>query len=138
MPDKCNATITIDKNVWALAKDKLPTSRSAFIEHQIKLFLNIEDPEQKVLDKICSKKQELHALEDKLYSIQEAKKLKKENGIDFSNCMIPVNRLVSNQGNIGRNQLRNIAHQNDVSSEDLEQHCIENDIEIVNFAEVPK
>lgn len=45
--EKISRCITIDPNIWELAKDKLPTSRSQFIENQLKLFLDIEDPEHR-------------------------------------------------------------------------------------------
>lgn len=135
---KYTATISIDKNIWELAKDKLPTSRSAFIEHQLKMYLDIEDPEQKVLDKICTTKRELHALEDKLFNIQEAKKLRIESNEVFDECMVPINRLFEKQECIGRNQIRNIAHNYDVPSVELEDYCLSEGLKIVNFMEVPK
>ena len=34
---KKSVTITVDENIWELAKDKLPVSRSEFFENQLKM-----------------------------------------------------------------------------------------------------
>ena len=62
---KKSVTITVDENIWELAKDKLPCSRSEFFENQLRLFLNVEDPEAKIVEKITKKENEINVLKDR-------------------------------------------------------------------------
>ncbi len=135
---KKSVTITVDENLWAIAKDKLPCSRSEFFETQAKLFLDIEDPEKKIMENIQKKENEINALKDKLCSVRKAKHDKLESDSVFDTAMIPLQRLHDKQGAVGRNQIRNIAHKNDIPTVDLEKNCKEVGFVVNNFMEVPK
>ena len=135
---KKTVTITVDENIWELAKDQLPVSRSEFFENQLRLFLNVEDPEAKIVEKITKKENEINVLKDKLCHIRKEKQLKMEAENVFDEAMIIINRLHENLGCIGRNQIRSVARRCDVPALEIEEHCKSLDLIIVNFMEVPK
>ena len=135
---KKTVTISVDENLWELAKDKLPCSRSEFFENQIKLYLDIDDPESKIVEKISKKENEINVLKDKLCEIRKEKQLRLEVTNVFDDAMITINRIHDNLGCVGRNQIRNIAHRYDIPAKDLENHIVSLGLTVVNFMEVPK
>lgn len=135
---KKSVTLTVDENIWELAKDKLPVSRSEFFENQLRLFLDVEDPESKIVEKITKKENEINVLKDKLCHIRREKQLKLESENVFDEAMTTINRLHEGLGCIGRNQIRIVARRCDVPSNELEKHCVESGLKVVNFMEVPK
>ena len=135
---KKSVTITVDENIWELAKDKLPCSRSEFFENQLRLYLDIEDPEAKIVEKISKKENDINVLKDKLCTIRREKQLRLEASNVFENAMVTINRLHDRLGCVGRNQIRNIARVNDVPALELEEHCEALGLNVVNFMEVPK
>lgn len=135
---KKTVTITVDENIWELAKDQLPVSRSEFFENQVRLFLDVDDPEKKIVDKITKKENEINVLKDKLCHIRREKQLKLESDNVFDEAMMTLDRLHGNLGCIGRNQIRKVARRCDVPSNELENHCVKCGLNVVNFMEVPK
>lgn len=135
---KGNHCITIDDNKWEALNHVVTGSRSAWIERQIDLALNIEDEEAKLLQKIEKLDNQLNIAKDKLCQIRQAKKEKLEAANVFDTCMVSLNRIHENLGCIGRNQIRNIARINDVPALELEEHCESLGLNVVNFMEVPK
>ena len=135
---KGNHCITIDDNKWEALNHVVTGSRSAWIERQIDIALNVEDEEAKLLQKIEKLDNQLNVAKDKLCQIRQAKKEKLEAANVFDKCMVSLERLHDNLGRIGKNQIRNIARINDVPALELEEHCIEQGLKVVNFMEVPK
>ena len=135
---KGNHCITIDDNKWEALNHVINGSRSAWIERQIDIALNVEDEEAKLLQKIEKLDNQLNVAKDKLCQIRQAKKERLETANVFDKCMVPLERLHGNLGCIGKNQIRNIARINDVPALELEEHCIEQGLKVVNFMEVPK
>ena len=135
---KKTVTITVDENIWELAKDKLPVSRSEFFENQLRLFLNVDDPEAKIVEKIAKKENEINVLKDKLCHIRREKQLKLESANVFDEAMVTINRLHDALGCVGRNQIRNVARRCDVPANELEKHILSEGLTVVNFMEVPK
>ena len=135
---KGNHCITIDDNKWEALNHVINGSRSAWIERQIDIALNVEDEEAKLLQKIEKLDNQLNVAKDKLCQIRQAKKERLETANVFDKCMVSLERLHDNLGCIGKNQIRNIARINDVPALELEEHCIEQGLKVVNFMEVPK
>ena len=135
---KKTVTITVDENIWELAKDKLPCSRSEFFENQLKLYLDIDDPETKIVEKISKKESEINVLKDKLCNIRREKQLRLESANVFDDAMVTLNRLHDRLGCVGRNQIRSVAKRCDVPANELETHAVECGLTVVNFMEVPK
>ena len=137
MANKIRVNLTVDPNLWQLAKDKLPCSRSEFFENQLKLFLGIEDNESEILKDIQLRENEINALKDKLCHIRKEKQLELESNRSMEKAMVSLNRIHEKLGHIGENQIRNMAHVHKVDFDDLKKKCEENCMNIVNFAEIP-
>ena len=135
MANKVNATITVDKNVWNLAKSKLSCSRSEFIEKQLKMALDIDDPESELLEKIKSRQNEINVLKDKLCNLRRIKKLESKDHKFLNKALTSLKRLHDKLGMIGLNQIDNIARFNKVSANELETLCKNNGFNIVNYCE---
>lgn len=138
MANKIRVNLTVDPNLWQLAKDKLPCSRSEFFENQLKLFLGIEDNESEILKDIKLRENEINALKDKLCHIRKEKQLELESNRSMEKAMVSLNRIHERLGMIGVNQIRNMSHVHKVEFEDLKKECENNCMNIVEFAEVPK
>ena len=105
---KGNHCITIDDNKWEALTHVVNGSRSAWIERQIDIVLNLEDEEAKLLQKIERLDNQLNVAKDKLCQIRQAKKEKLEAANVFDGCMVSLNRLHDNLGSVGRTQIRHI------------------------------
>ena len=103
-------SISVDDTLWEMAGENLPMSRSEFIEQQLTLYLQIDDPEAKIVEQITKKEQELNALKQKLCDIRKNKELKMQNKTLFDDAEQEVQLLYERQGEkIGKNQIRKIA-----------------------------
>jgi len=138
MANKIRVNLTVDPNLWQLAKDKLPCSRSEFFENQLKMFLGIEDDESEIIKDIQTKENEINALRDKLCHVRKSKQLKLESNKSMEKAMASLNRMHKKYGKIGENQIRNLAHVHKVDFDDLKKECQDNCMNIFEFAEVPK
>jgi len=136
MPKK-TVNITIDEHIWDLARDILG-NRSAWIEKQLRIALNEEDDETKIMKKIQKKENEINVLKDKLCKLRERKANQLKVVGLFDKSMISINRMHSKLGAIGKNQIRRIAKVNDVPSVELINYCEEKGLNIVEYLEVPK
>lgn len=102
--------ISVDDVLWEMAGENLPMSRSEFIEQQLTLYLQIDDPEAKIVEQITQKEQELNALKQKLCDLRKNKELKMSNKNLFDDAEQEVQLLYERQGEkIGKNQIRKIA-----------------------------
>lgn len=135
---KGNHCVTIDDNKWEALAGVVNGSRSAWIERQIDIVLNIDDEEAKLIQEIENLDNKLNVAKDKLCQIRKAKKERLEAATVFDECMVPLNRLHENLGCIGRNQIRIFARKHDVPALELEEHCIDQGLNVVNYMEVPK
>ncbi|MDO5818758.1 MAG: hypothetical protein Q4P11_00330 [Methanobrevibacter sp.] len=135
---KGNHCITVDDNKWDALAGVVNGSRSAWIERQIDIVLNIDDEESKLIQEIENLDNKMNVAKDKLCQIRKAKKERLEAANVFDECMVILNRLHDNLGCVGRNQIRSIAMKNKVPPDGLEEHCEELGLTIVNFMEVPK
>lgn len=135
---KGNHCITVDDNKWDALAGVVNGSRSAWIERQIDIVLNIDDEESKLIQEIENLDNKMNVAKDKLCQIRKAKKERLEAANVFDECMVILNRLHDNLGCVGRNQIRRIAMKKKVPADGLEEHCEELGLTIVNFMEVPK
>ena len=134
--EKIRACISIDPVIWSMAGERLPMSRSRFIEEALRNYMNIGDDEGKILQDINTKTRELNALETKLSDVRKRKEEKAEEDIVFNTTMETINRVYKNQNNrIGRNQVNKISKFNGVSPEEITNHLLNEGYELKNFFE---
>lgn len=135
---KGNHCITVDDNKWDALAGVVNGSRSAWIERQIDIVLNIDDEESKLIQEIENLDNKMNVAKDKLCQIRKAKKERLEAATVFDECMVSLNRLHDKLGCVGRNQIRYIALKHKVPADGLEEHCVGLGLNVVNFMEVPK
>ena len=135
---KIKRCISIDEEVWEKAGGKLE-NRSAFIEHQLRLAVDLaNDEEDAILKTIAEKREEINVLEDELCSYRKKRLQKSQENHLFDTAMVSINRLHENLGEVGKNQIKNIAKRNRIPYDLLLNHCYEQNLKIVNFGAVPK
>lgn len=132
--EKVRKCISIEESIWERAGKELPMSRSAFIENQLRRYLNEEDDESKILQDLAKCREKENILKEKLCVIRERKKAKIEEEDSFSRAMNTLHRVYEAQrGIVGRNQIVRIARHNNVSPDEVEDFLREREYYIVNF-----
>lgn len=138
MSRKHTVSFTCDKNIWDLAGNKLHTSRSEFLETQLKMAIGLKDEETEIVKKINKKQSEINVLKDRLCTIRENKKQEKlivNNGVESLDLAFKVaERTHERLKHIGMNRIELIAKQFEVEKDDLRDLCVERGFEIVQFS----
>ena len=135
---KKSVSITVDSEVWDEAGERL-VSRSEFCENQLKFFLDLDtDAEDEILRQIQEKRDEINVLEDRLCAHRKERLTNAQNNYVFDDAMVSINRINERLGKVGKNQIKRMAKKNGVPFDLLLEHCRVSDLNIVNFAEVPK
>ena len=135
---KKSVCITVESEIWDEAGIKL-ASRSEFCENQLRLFLDLNnDAEDKLLQQIQEKRDEINVLEDKLCTYRKERLTKAQDSFILDGPMESLNRIHSKLGEVGKNQIKKFAKKNSIPYDLLLEHCKESELNIVNFAEAPK
>ena len=133
---KVRKCISVDEYIWERSGKELPMSRSAFIENQLRSYLNEEDDESKIIQDLAKCRETENILKEKLCAIRERKKAKIEEEDSFSRAMNTLHRVYETQGGrVGRNQIVRIARHNNVSPDEVEDFLREREYNIVNFCD---
>ena len=134
--EKVRKCISIEEAIWERAGKELPMSRSAFIENQLRRYLNEEDDESKIIQDLAKCREKENVLKEKLCAIRERKKAKIEEEDSFSRALNTLRRVYETQGGlVGKNQIVRIARHNNVSPDEVEDFLREREYNIVNFFE---
>ena len=134
--EKVRKCISIEESIWERAGKELPMSRSAFIENQLRRYLNEEDDESKIIQDLAKCREKENILKEKLCDIRARKNAKAEEDDSFNRVMNTLNRVYETQGGrVGRNQIVRIARHNNVSPDEVEDFLREREYNIVNFFE---
>ena len=129
--------INISDDVWNRLTNDVESSNSQVIEHLLRIYLDESDEESELM-KLAEKQQhDLNITLSKLCEVRERKKNKKENGTLYDKPMEAIVRIYENIGFVGKNQIRNIAKQNDVSAIELEEHIKTEKIPVKNLYAPP-
>ena len=134
---KKSVTLTIDSIIWEQAKEKLPQSRSEFVEEQLRKAIGLsDDKETELRKKIAKHQDEINVLESQLCKIREERlKNEKQDNDEYGNAMDTVYRIHERLGFVGKNQLKNISKQQQVSFDVLVGCVINEGLNLVNYAE---
>ena len=129
--------INISDDVWNRLNTEVDMSNSQVIERLLRIYLDESDEEAELM-KLAEKQQhDLDITLSKLCEIRERKKNQKKNGTLFDSAMVSINRIYEKLGYVGKNQIKNIAKQNDVSSIELEEHIKDKGIPVKNLYAPP-
>ena len=117
--NKINVTIRIDKDLWEFSKMALPCSRNAFIERQLRTYLQSIDEITELEKEINDHKQELQAKEEKLEHLKEIRKRNDENEELMKEAMTTVFNIVQEHDEISQSQIEFISSSKQMSKEAL-------------------
>lgn len=133
MGKKITASITIDSDLWELAKIMLPCSRSNFIEQSILTYINTFDEIEELEKEIIEEKKELQAKEQKLKDLKEARELRDRNQEQIKKAMKTVYNIAAEHGAISIKQINNIASINGITNTILEHNIKKEGIRITKY-----
>lgn len=120
---KIRRNISIDKDVWELAKTKISEPLSCYIQKQLEIACRLDNKKAEIEKELYEKEQEVTALRSQLCKIQKEEKLKQEAKSNLEDCMPTLLRIHSVHEVIGENQIANVAHAQDVDPNDLIKFC---------------
>lgn len=120
---KIRRNISIDEEVWELAKLKISEPLSCYIQKQLEIACNLSNDKLTIEKALYEKEQEVTALRSKLFTIEQEEQLKKDAGYDLEKCMPTLLRIHSKCDVIGENQICRVAQANDIKCDDLISFC---------------
>lgn len=126
----------INKDLYLQAKDELDMSFDEFVEYALTIYLSRDNVDEyaRLFRKACKLYNDLDNVKQKLYNLSEF-----DDSDDYSKCIETVDRMHNRLGYVGRNQLRKIAKNNNVSPTGL-INFIERtgEYDVRNFGDAPK
>lgn len=120
---KIRRNISIDEDVWELAKSKISEPLSCYIQKQLEIACRLDNQKAEIEKELHEKEQEVIALRSQLCKLEKEDKLKRESKANFDDCMPPILRIHNKFDVIGENQINNIAQAHDVNGKDLIKFC---------------
>lgn len=136
---KIRKTIIIDEALWDSVKNDLNISLGEFVEQSLLLFAGKDTEMGRLMKKATQLQSELNQIQGRIYKLQNKNKDNIDNQELYEKAMVTVNRIHNVLGYIGRNQLRNIANQNEINSEHFIRYVQKQDgITIKNYGALPK
>ena len=131
--NKITVTFTVDKDIWEVAKYKLPCSRSRYLESCLIKAVYSEN-EIDILEKqIAKEKKELIAKEEKLKKLKEFTEANSSNEQAINKAMITVHNIVNAHDSISEAQIIHIAKSNFLNPEVLTEIIKKEGIKITEF-----
>lgn len=120
---KIRRNISIDENVWELAKVKISEPLSCFIQKQLEIACNLADDKLEIEKALYEKEQEVTALRGQLWKLEQEEKLRKESNYNLEKCMPTLLRIHSVNDVIGENQICKVATAHEINCDDLIKYC---------------
>ena len=120
---KIRRNITVDRDVWELAKIKISEPLSCYIQKQLEIACNLSDDKLEIERSLYEKEQEIIALRSQLIKIEREEQLKREANYDLEKCIPTVVRIHEKCGVIGENQICRVALAHEVKCDDLIKFC---------------
>ena len=128
---KIRRNISIDEEVWELAKIRISEPLSCFIQKQLELACNLADDKLEIEKELYEKEQEVLALRSQLEKINKEEMLKKKANYNLEKCIPAITRIHEIHNVIGENQICKIAMAHDVNCDVLIQYCVEKGFNVV-------
>lgn len=125
--------ISIDSEVWELAKHKISEPLSCFIQRQLEIACKLDNKKVEIEKELHEKEQEVIALRTQLCKIEKEERLLRESKAGYEKCMPPILRIHDKVGKIGENQITTIARTHDVEPKDLIDYCISQGLNVVEL-----
>lgn len=135
---KIRRNISIDEDVWELAKQKISEPLSCYIQKQLEIACSLGNKKSQIEKELHEKEQEVIALRSQLCKLEKEDKLKRAAKSNFDDCMPPILRIHDKYGKVGENQIKNIALAHDVKDMDLIDFCKLEGLNVVELFEFEK
>ena len=135
---KDKLTLSVDGVLIEMAKQRLSTSISQFLENQLRTYFSTGDDVQEILDENQELNNKLNANNERLAQIRKKEAMEAEFNKPLEKAMASLNRMHERLGKIGENQISYIAGSNKLEFYRLKDECEKNGMNIVPFSEVPK
>lgn len=138
---KIRRNISIDEEVWNLAKSKISEPLSCYIQKQLEIACRLDNDKAKIEKELHEKEQEITALRSQLCKLEKEDKLKKEAKGNLDKCMPTVLRIHGIDNVIGENQIIDVARAQGVDEKALIKLCKVkglNVVELYGFAQEGK
>lgn len=133
---KIRRNISIDEDVWELAKSKISEPLSCYIQKQLEIACRLDNQKAEIEKELHEKEQEVIALRSQLCKLEKEDKLKRESKSNFDDCMTPIYRIHSKYGKVGENQISRIARAHDVDENELIKFCNVKGLDVVELFEL--
>lgn len=127
--------ISVDPEVWNMAKHKISEPLSCFIQKQLEIACRLDNKKGEIEKELYEKEQEVIALRSQLCKLQKKDKLKSDKFECFDECMVPIQRIYDKIDKIGENQIQNIANQHGVDFRELVEYCKSKNLNVVEVFE---
>lgn len=131
--NKITVAITIDKDIWELAKVLLPCNRSTFIERSIVQYINSIDDIEQLEKEIKQEKQSLAIKEHKLQELKNIREKNTKNKEKINKAMETVFKIVLNNDEISETQIRDIANINFIDETILKEKVMKQGFRITKY-----
>lgn len=131
-------TLSVDGVLIEMAKQRLDTSISQFLENQLRRYFSAGDDVQRILDENQELNNKLNANNERLSHIRKKEAMDAEFNKPLEKAMTILNRMHERLGVIGENQISYIAGSNNLEFHMLKEECEKEGMNIVPFSEVPK
>lgn len=130
--------ISIDPDVWELAKHKISEPLSCFIQKQLEIACRLDNEKAAIEKELHEKEREVIALRSQLCKIEKEEHLKRESADGYDDCMSAILRIHDKAGRVGVNQIENIAKAHEVDASGLVSYCKSYDLNVVELFEFVK
>lgn len=131
--NRINATFTIDRDVWQLAKVLLPCDRSKFIERAIVNYINSIDDIAQLEKEIKDERQALAIKEHKLAELKKVREQNTQNKEKINDAMQTAFKIVLNNGEISEGQIKDIAHINMIDDVFFREQIVKQGFKITRY-----
>ena len=131
--NRINATFTIDRDVWQLAKVLLPCDRSKFIERAIVNYINSIDDIAQLEKEINDERQALAIKEHKLAEMKKVREQNTRNKEKINQAMQTAFNIVLNHGEISETQIKDIANINFIDDVFLREQIVKQGFKITRY-----
>ena len=131
--NKINVTITIDKDIWQIAKYKLPCNRSKYIEGCLRKAIYSENEIDTLEKEIEKEKADLLAKEEKLQKLKEFRTANSSNEEAIKKAMKTVFKIVLANDSISEAQVVHISKSNFIEPEVLTDVIKKEGIKITKY-----
>ena len=131
--NKITVAITIDKDIWELAKVLLPCNRSTFIERSIVQYINSIDDIEQLEKEIKQERQSLAIKEHKLQELKNIREKNTKNKEKINKAMETVFKIVLNNDEISETQIRDIANINFIDETILKEKVMKQGFRITKY-----